>query len=38
MLAVAIVFQRGRGAAKEGDKGRGRFVAHHRWPRLQFGY
>jgi len=35
MLAVAIVFQKDRGAAKKVDKGRGRFVAHHRWRRLQ---
>jgi len=33
-LAVAIVFQQERGAAKEGDEGRGRFVAHHGSPRL----
>jgi hypothetical protein len=38
MLAVAIVFQQDRGAAKEGDEGLGRFVAQHRWPQLQLGY
>jgi hypothetical protein len=32
MLAVAVMFQQDRGAAKEGDDGRGRFVTHQWMP------